>query len=249
MLRRNQYYPRIVKLLAVAAIESTYPGQPFLPTMSRRMAMRLLEAFKPSICASCRLKLSQQSFLSRPFSSTTTNRADDRPFMDPIRPLASMASQFQKSSSSASGLGSSLIPDMPDDFSLVSSPIVEQQRHHLHIYATKHNTHITLTKPNRDALISVSCGNIGFRKAGRGTYDAAYQLAAYVMSRIQDQGLLTQIKKLEIVYRGFGPGREAASKVIMGSEGRNIRNKIVKLTDATRLKFGGTRSPAPRRLG
>jgi small subunit ribosomal protein S11 len=69
------------------------------------------------------------------------------------------------------------------------------------------------------------------------------------MSRIQDQGLLTQIKKLEIVYRGFGPGREAASKVIMGSEGSNIRNKIVKLTDATRLKFGGTRSPAPRRLG
>jgi small subunit ribosomal protein S11 len=172
--------------------------------------------------------------------------------MDPIRPLASIASQFQKpsTSASASGLGSSLIPDMPDDFSsLVSSPIVEQQRHHLHIYATKHNTHITLTKPNRDALISVSCGNIGFRKAGRGTYDAAYQLVAYVMSRIQDQGLLAQIKKLEIVYRGFGPGREAASKVIMGSEGRNIRNKIVKLTDATRLKFGGTRSPAPRRLG
>jgi small subunit ribosomal protein S11 len=220
--------------------------------MSRRTVMRLLEAFKPSICASCRLKLSQQPFLSRPFSSTTTNRADDRHFMDPIRPLASIASQFQKSSTSAStsGLRSSLIPDMSDDFSsLVSPPIVEQQRHHLHIYATKHNTHITLTKPNRDALISVSCGNIGFRKAGRGTYDAAYQLAAYVMSRIQDQGLLTQIKKLEIVYRGFGPGREAASKVIMGSEGRNIRNKIVKLTDATRLKFGGTRSPAPRRLG
>ncbi|OCL01538.1 translational machinery component [Glonium stellatum] len=125
----------------------------------------------------------------------------------------------------------------------------EEQRHHLHIYATKHNTHVTLTKPNRDALISVSCGNIGFRKAGRGTYDAAYQLAAYVMSRIQDQGLLTQIKRLEIVYRGFGPGREAATKVLMGSEGRNIRNKIIKLTDATRLKFGGTRSPAPRRLG
>ncbi|OCK97439.1 mitochondrial 37S ribosomal protein uS11m [Cenococcum geophilum 1.58] len=218
--------------------------------MSRCTVMRLLEAFKPSICASCRLKLSQQPFLSRPFSSTTTNRADNRHFMDPIRPLESIASQFQKSSSSANGLGSSLIPDMPDDLSsLVSSPIVEQQQHHLHIYATKHNTHITLTKPNRDALISVSCGNIGFRKAGRGTYDAAYQLAAYVMSRIQDQGLLTQIKKLEIVYRGFGPGREAASKVIMGSEGRNIRNKIVKLTDATRLKFGGTRSPAPRRLG
>jgi small subunit ribosomal protein S11 len=52
-----------------------------------------------------------------------------------------------------------------------------------------------------------------------------------------------------VVYRGFGQGREAVTKAILGSEGRNIRNKIVRLTDATRLKFGGTRSPAPRRLG
>ncbi|OCK76461.1 translational machinery component [Lepidopterella palustris CBS 459.81] len=121
--------------------------------------------------------------------------------------------------------------------------------HHLHIYATKHNTHITLTKPDRGALISVSCGNIGFRKAGRGTYDAAYQLAAYVMSRIQDKGLLADIRQLQVVFRGFGPGRQAVTKAILGSEGRNIRDKIVMLSDATRLKFGGTRSPAPRRLG
>lgn len=132
---------------------------------------------------------------------------------------------------------------------LVEPEFAEEERHHLHVYATKHNTHITLTKPNRDALISVSCGNIGFRKAGRGSYDAAYQLAAYVMSRIQDKGLLTQIQKIELIYRGFGPGREAVTKAILGSEGKNIRGKIVRLTDATRLKFGGVRSPSPRRLG
>jgi small subunit ribosomal protein S11 len=125
----------------------------------------------------------------------------------------------------------------------------EDDKHKLHIYAHKHNTHITLSKPNRDALISVSCGNIGFRKAGRGTYDAGYQLAAFVMSRIQDKGLLPQIKKIELIYRGFGAGREAVTKAILGSEGKKVRPLIVKLSDSTRLKFGGVRSKKPRRLG
>ena len=125
----------------------------------------------------------------------------------------------------------------------------EDDRHKLHIYSHKHNTHITLTKPNREALLSVSCGNIGFRKAGRATYDAAYQLAAFVMSRIQDKGLLPQIRKLELVYRGFGAGREAVTKAILSTEGKRIRPLIVKLSDSTRLKFGGVRSPKPKRLG
>ncbi|MCJ1372141.1 hypothetical protein MMC20_003363 [Loxospora ochrophaea] len=123
------------------------------------------------------------------------------------------------------------------------------QPHHMHVYATKHNTHITLTRPNRNPIFSLSAGNLGFKKAARGTYDAGYQLGAYVMGRIQQQGLLTEIQKMELILRGFGPGRDAVTKVVLGSEGRNIRDSIVKVTDATRLKFGGTRSPKPRRLG
>lgn len=126
---------------------------------------------------------------------------------------------------------------------------IMQPPHHLHVYATKHNTHITLTRPSRDPILSVAAGNIGFRKAGRGSYDAAYQLAAYVMGRIQEQGLMSQIHKLEVVLRGFGAGREAVTKALLGSEGRNLRGRVVRVTDATRLKFGGTRSPKPRRLG
>ncbi|KAL9598576.1 MAG: hypothetical protein Q9219_004407 [cf. Caloplaca sp. 3 TL-2023] len=120
--------------------------------------------------------------------------------------------------------------------------------HHLHVYSTRHNTHITLTNPNRDAIISVSAGTIGFRKATRGTYDAGYQLGAYVMGRIQQQGLLAKIQGLEVVLRDFGPGREAVSKVLLGSEGRNLRGRVVRVCDATRLKFGGTRSKNQRRL-
>ncbi len=121
--------------------------------------------------------------------------------------------------------------------------------HHLHIYATKHNTHLTLTQPDGASLISVATGVLGLRKANRGTYDAAYQLAAYVMKRIQERGLLRDIYKLELVFRDFGAGRMAVTNALMGVEGKTLRGRIVRLTDATRLKQGGTRSPKPRRLG
>ncbi|KAI9848903.1 MAG: hypothetical protein M1838_000344 [Thelocarpon superellum] len=124
-----------------------------------------------------------------------------------------------------------------------------QPPHRFHIYATKHNTHITLAKPDGNAIISVAAGNLGFRKSARGSYDAAYQLAAYVMNRIQEQGLLREILKLELVLRGFGVGREAVTKALLGTEGRNLRGRVIRVTDSTRLKFGGTRSKKPRRLG
>lgn len=124
-----------------------------------------------------------------------------------------------------------------------------QPPHHLHIYATKHNTHITLTRPDRNAIISVATGNLGFKKAARGSYDAAYQLGAWVLNRIQSRGLLREILELELVLRGYGAGREAVTKILLGIEGKSLRDRVVRVTDATRLKFGGTRSKKPRRLG
>ncbi|KAJ9628011.1 hypothetical protein H2203_003231 [Taxawa tesnikishii (nom. ined.)] len=141
----------------------------------------------------------------------------------------------------------------------LSSIFEPEQVHRLHVYSTKHNTHITFTQPPRkdrndpsksvDVLMSMSAGNIGFRKAGRGSYDAGYQLAAFVLKQIQERGLMRDIKGLEVVMRGFGAGREAVTKALLGQEGRNIRNRIKSVVDATRLKFGGPRSPKPRRLG
>lgn len=123
------------------------------------------------------------------------------------------------------------------------------QPYHLHIYATKHNTHINLTNPEHNPILSKSTGNIGFRKAARGTYDAAYQLTAYMLGQIYEGGLLQKIKGLEVVLRGFGVGREAVTKALLGAEGRQLRPAITQVTDTTRLKFGGTRSRKPRRLG
>ena len=124
----------------------------------------------------------------------------------------------------------------------------EPPPHHLHVYSTRHNCHITLSDGKRQPIISVSAGNLGFRKAARGSYEAAYQLGAYVMDRIRQQGLLKEIHAMELILRDFGPGREAFHKILLGNEGRLIRDRVVRVMDDTKIKFGGTRSKKPRRL-
>lgn len=133
-------------------------------------------------------------------------------------------------------IGESLCPEKEDPY-------------HFHIYATRHNTHITLTDPKRNPIISLSAGNIGFKHSGRKHYDSAFQLASYVMGRMQERAINKDIKALEVILRGFGAGREAVTKALLGSEGRFLRGKVIRVADATRLKFGGTRSKKPRRLG
>lgn len=166
-------------------------------------------------------------------------------------PLPEQSSTTQSTTSLLSALGNSFKSSQSSNYSpnVLLSERVLPSPYHLHVYSTKHNTHMALTRPNRDPIISISAGNIGFRKAARGKYDAAYQLGAYMMSRIQQQGLLKEITQLELVFRGFGEGREAVKKILLGSEGMALRPRFKSVTDTTRLKFGGTRSKKPRRLG
>ncbi|KAF3481504.1 mitochondrial ribosomal protein subunit S18 [Arthroderma uncinatum] len=121
--------------------------------------------------------------------------------------------------------------------------------HHIHVFSHRRNTHVTLTRPNCEPILSLSAGNIGFRKGHRGGYEAAHQLSVYVMDKIQERGLLMQINRLEVVFQGFGQGREAFTKVLLGKEGRMLRDRVIRVSDSTKLKFGGTRSPRARRLG
>ena len=146
----------------------------------------------------------------------------------------------------------------PQSTSLYARQVTKRpsRPHKLHIYATKHNTHVTLSDGVRNPVLSVSTGQLNFRKAHRGTYDAAFQLGAYVLARIKNMGLLDNgytgrggpIRQLEIVFRDFGIGREALSKLLLGGEGKELKSRVIRVMDSTRLKQGGTRSPNPRRL-
>ena len=221
-----------------------------------------------SVCLSCRLRLSQpwsrqpsQLGLKRLLTITSPGSADPPTSSSPSSPSASLGALSNDRSFQLR------TPVTMDSYSGISGRANKDSTrltykpppapHRLHVYSTRHNCHITLAQGNRDALLSVSSGNLGFRKAQRGSYDAAYQLAAFVLSKITSQGMLSEeypgkggpIRSLEIVLRDFGPGREAFTKVLLGSEGRLLRTRVLRVMDSTRLKFGGTRSPKPRRLG
>ncbi|KAL2052680.1 hypothetical protein ABVK25_006920 [Lepraria finkii] len=207
-----------------------------------------------SICLSCRLKFSRplarqpSRLISKRLLTTPplTSALGGLPTTKPFQPKTpAYIDPYTRTSNQQNPRSTSLTYREPP------------KPHRLHIYATKHNCHITLAQGNRDALISVSSGNLGFRKAARGSYDAAYQLGAFMMSKITSQGMLSDeypgkggpIRALEVVLRDFGPGREAVTKILLGSEGKGLRSRILRVMDSTRLKFGGTRSKKPRRLG
>lgn len=96
--------------------------------------------------------------------------------------------------------------------------------------------------------LHVSAGQLGFRKSHRAEYEAGYQVTSRLFKMIEEKKLLAPNDKIELVLRDFGKGREAFTSALQGKEGANIRPHIVRVSDATRLKFGGSRSKKLRRL-
>ena len=226
-----------------------------------------------SICLSCRTRLPMHHDRSRNISTIPARQASDdastNPFAASLRsnrvmPPRRAPSRIETSSAETSRFAQDTTPqerlrrspasqNIKNIVSQASNEATSRttsisDSHHLHVYSTKHNTHITVSKPNREPLFSLSAGNIGFRKSQRGSFDAAYQLAIYSMGKIHERGILINMDKLEVVLRGFGAGREAFQKALLGSEGKGIKGKVTRVTDSTRLKFGGVRSRNVRRL-
>lgn len=231
--------------------------------------------FASSVCQSCRLRL-KPAASKRAFTTTPVQPIDSA--LQGLQNISDTNARRQGLRRQQEGTSLADILDSPsrlynDAASHNLDAAGEIKPHRMHVLATKHNTHITLVQAPRpasqttssgvsatnasaadqkkmvDVLLSLSAGNIGFKKAGRSSYDAAYQLTAFTLKTMQEKGMMHDIQKLEIVMRGFGAGREAFTKAILGAEGRSIRDKISAVLDATRLKIGGTRSPKPRRLG
>lgn len=241
-------------------------------------------AFLPFICQSCRHRLTTQP--GRHLSTSRSLLAEDapKPVDSAISGLSNLSNQMSRGRTrnpkelpsftgimdgKTSETDSLLSAEFGDNFAASQS----DKPHRLHVYAHKHNTHLTFVQPPRsaadtahlriagtkasaseqkktvDTLLSLSTGNIGFKKAGRGSYDAAFQLTAFALKQMDEKGMLGNVRSLEVILRGFGAGREAVTKALLGTEGRRIRGKISSVVDATRLKQGGARAKKPRRLG
>ncbi|KAK3299997.1 uncharacterized protein B0H64DRAFT_379658 [Chaetomium fimeti] len=216
-------------------------------TINRLLAPGLTRPLSQTVCPTTTVPQWTRLFSQSNVASNIFSQNPQKPPLQPTQGLGSGSMnrilQHMKRGSGGQEDTDSLSEDLaaPEDEST--------EPYHFHIYSHKHNTHITLTKPNRDALLSLSCGNLGFKKSGRKHYDSAYQLGAYVIDKMHQKGFASKINKMEVVLRGFGPGREAVVKVLMGNEGKLLRPKITRVSDSTRLKFGGTRSKKKRRLG
>ncbi|BGP46174.1 hypothetical protein JCM10450v2_002014 [Rhodotorula kratochvilovae] len=142
------------------------------------------------------------------------------------------------------------------------------QPYKLHVYSTRNNTILTLTtSPSADPSPSdpqlpvawVSAGNAGYKGAARGTYDAAVEVTLRMFKKIQDlveppvlaggqrsKAAGPPPTELEIVWKGFGQGRDAVFRTLMGAEGDDVRRLVKRVTDATPLKVGGTRAKKRR---
>src|SRR5882762_1855564 len=92
-----------------------------------------------------------------------------------------------------------------------------------------------------------SGGLCGFKHSRRGEYEAGYQCAVRIFKNIEAL-METESFKLELIYKGFGQGRQALDSALLTTEGDKIRPLICRLTDRTPLKFGGTRARKARRL-
>ncbi|GAA5953990.1 hypothetical protein JCM3765_000716 [Sporobolomyces pararoseus] len=149
-----------------------------------------------------------------------------------------------------------------------SSPL-RSQPYKLSVYSTRNNTILTLsTSPLGPSstpqdphvpIAWVSAGSAGYKGASRGTYDAAVEVSLKMFGKIKDlieppilQGGLKQKSKgpkpteLELVWKGFGQGRDAVFRTLMGAEGDVVRSLVKRVTDATPIKIGGTRAKKRR---
>lgn len=119
--------------------------------------------------------------------------------------------------------------------------------HRLHIKSSRNNTIVTFTMPTGEPLVGESGGTVGFKKAQRSGYEAGYRAAVRVFQHIVTHRAQWGVKNIEVLWNGFGQGREAVFRALQASEGENVRNMVLAMTDKTPLKIGGVR-PKKRRM-
>lgn len=122
----------------------------------------------------------------------------------------------------------------------------------LNVFSTRNNTILTLTTtPTASAnelyhpVAWVSAGSAGYKGAARGTYDAAVEVSLRMFKKLADlvnppilaggQRLKVTTPRpteVEIVWKGFGQGRDAVLRTLLSGEGDAIRGLVQRVTDA-----------------
>ncbi|SHH49787.1 30S ribosomal protein S11 [Thermosipho atlanticus] len=107
----------------------------------------------------------------------------------------------------------------------------------VHIKSTYNNTIVTLTDPDGKVIIWGSGGTAGFEGTRKGTPYAA-QLAA---DQVAKEAVRLGIKKVDILVKGPGSGREAAIRTFQAAG-----LEIGTIKDVTPIPFNGCRPKKKR---
>lgn len=130
------------------------------------------------------------------------------------------------------------------------------QNYHINVSCTPNNTHIVMTDASGNPIKAGgwSGGSCGFKGVNRSGYEAGYQCAVRAFARVKqlarESGGMGGVggPRFEVLFKGFGKGREAVFKALMTSEGDDVRPFVTRVTDNTPIKIGGTRAKKRRRL-
>ena len=108
-----------------------------------------------------------------------------------------------------------------------------------HIQATFNNTIITITDQRGNTLAWASAGNVGFKGSRKSTPFAAQMAAEQCARRAMEHG----VRKVDVVVRGPGSGRETAIRTI-----QSTGIEVTGIKDVTPIPHNGCRPPKRRRV-
>ena len=108
-----------------------------------------------------------------------------------------------------------------------------------HIQATFNNTIVSLTDNYGNVISWATAGRVGFKGARKNTPFAAQLAAQQCAKEAMDLGL----KKINILVKGPGSGREAAIRSLQATG-----LEVMSIKDVTPIPHNGCRPPKRRRV-
>jgi small subunit ribosomal protein S11 len=107
-----------------------------------------------------------------------------------------------------------------------------------HIRASFNNTIITITDQKGEVVGWTSGGSVGFKGSRKSTPYAAQVAAEQAARKVGEMG----IRKLDVIVRGSGSGRETAIRTL-----QNMGIEVTGIKDVTPVPHNGCR-PKKRRM-
>jgi small subunit ribosomal protein S11 len=109
----------------------------------------------------------------------------------------------------------------------------------VHIQSTFNNTIVSVTDPKGEVLSWASAGSVGFKGSRKGTPFAAQMAAENACRKALEHGL----KRVDVLVRGPGSGRETAIRSLQG-----VGLEVSMIKDVTPIPHNGCRPPKRRRV-